>query len=180
MLQIFRIVSIKIIYISRKIATPKKILIPSFCGGLPLLCLSPDMIPVVGLEVCVPELGTKRDETGRDWRPFPNGRDRYGTTSLWSRCLGKFGKNSGKFGTGRDYWVPLRKSLEWYWNKWRWHIFWLLTPLYWPQVGRQTGAMSGEVFYGRSVRRLEGSRTVKGIVGRWTDGSFYFFLEPPK
>ena len=54
------------------------------------------------LEVCVPELGTKRDETGRDWRPFPNGRDRDGTTSLWSRSSGKFGKNSGKIrdGTG--------------------------------------------------------------------------------
>ena len=39
--------------------------------------------------------------------------------------------------------------------------------------------MSGEVFYGRSVRRSEGSRTAKGIVGRRTDESFYFFLEPP-
>ena len=40
--------------------------------------------------------------------------------------------------------------------------------------------MSGEVFYGRSVRRSEGSRAAKGIVGRLTDGSFYFFLEPPQ
>ena len=45
---------------------------------------------------------TRLDETGRDWRPFPNGRDRDGTTSLWSRRSGKFGKNSGKIrdGTG--------------------------------------------------------------------------------
>ena len=35
-------------------------------------------------------------------------------------------------------------------------------------VGRRTRAMSGEVFYGRKVRRLEGSRTAKGIVGRQT------------
>ena len=39
--------------------------------------------------------------------------------------------------------------------------------------------MSGEVFYGRTVRRSEGSRTAKGIVGWQTVGSFYFFLEPP-
>ena len=45
----------------------------------------------------------------------------------------------------------------------------------WPQVGRRTGAMSGEVFNGRS----EGSRTAEGIVGRRTDGSFYLSLEAP-
>ena len=39
--------------------------------------------------------------------------------------------------------------------------------------------MSGEVFYGRTVRQSEGSQTAKGIVGRRADGSFYFFLEPP-
>ena len=45
------------------------------------------------LEICVPELvsnGTRQDETGRQ---FPNWRDQDKTTSLWSRCLGKFGKN---------------------------------------------------------------------------------------
>ena len=46
-------------------------------------------------------------------------------------------------------------------------------------VGRRTRAMSGEVFYGQTVRRSEGSRAAKGIVGRRTVGSFYFFLEPP-
>ena len=59
------------------------------------------------VEVCFPKLVTKRDKTGRDWRPFPNGQDRVGTTSLWSCCSGKFGKNSG-----RDL-VPLGTSLEW-------------------------------------------------------------------
>ena len=46
---------------------------------------------------------------------------------------------------------------------------------------------TGEVFYGRTVRRSEGSRTAKGIVGRrmalsdggWRTDGFYFFLEPP-
>ena len=55
-----------------------------------------------------------------------------------------------------------------------------LTPLYWPQVRRRTGAMSREVFYGQSVHQSEGSQTAKGIRGRRMDGSFYFFLEPPK
>ena len=32
----------------------------------------------------------------------------------------------------------------------------------------RTRAMSGEVFYGLTVRRSEGSRTAKGIVGRRT------------
>ena len=41
-----------------------------------------------------------------------------------------------------------------------------LTSLYLPQVGRRTRAMSGKVFYGRTVRWLEGSRTAKGIVRR--------------
>ena len=54
------------------------------------------------IEVCVPELGTNRDKTGQDWRPFPNCRDWDGTTCLWSRCLGKFGKNSGPDGTTRE------------------------------------------------------------------------------
>ena len=44
------------------------------------------------------------------------------------------------------------------------------------QVGRRTGAMSGEVFYGPTVRRLEGSRTAKGIVGRRTADSWKFLL----
>ena len=43
-------------------------------------------------------------------------------------------------------------------------------------VGRRTGAMSGEVFYGRSVRRSEGSRTAKGIVGRRTADRLKFLL----
>ena len=51
-----------------------------------------------------------------------------------------------------------------------------LAPLYWPQVGRRTGAMSGEVFYGRSVRWLEGSRTAKGIVGRRTADGWKLLL----
>ena len=51
----------------------------------------------------------------------------------------------------------------------------------WPQVGRRTGAMSGEVFYGRSVGRSvcrsEGSLTVEGIVGRQTaDGRKFWLL----
>ena len=50
------------------------------------------------LEVCVPNLGTKRDKTRRDWRPFPNCRDRDGTTNVWSCCSGQYGKNSGKMG----------------------------------------------------------------------------------
>ena len=50
---------------------------------------------------------------------------------------------------------------------------------HWTQVERQTGAMSREVFYGRSVGQSEGSRTAKSNVGRRTDGSFYFFLKPP-
>ena len=48
------------------------------------------------LEVCVPELilnKTRQDETGNH---FPNWRDPDKTTSLWSRCLGKSGKNLGK------------------------------------------------------------------------------------
>ena len=40
--------------------------------------------------------------------------------------------------------------------------------------------MSGEVFYGRTVRRSEGSRTAKGIVGRRTVGSFYSILVLPQ
>ena len=36
--------------------------------------------------------------------------------------------------------------------------------------------MSGEVFYGCTVRRLEGSRTVKGIVGRRTADGWKFLL----
>ena len=51
-----------------------------------------------------------------------------------------------------------------------------LTPLYWPLVGRRTRAMSGEVFYGRTVRQLEGSRTAKGIVGRRTADERKFLL----
>ena len=54
----------------------------------------------IWLEVCVLELGTERDETGRDWRPFPNCQDRDGTRNVWSCCSGKFGKNSGRDGTG--------------------------------------------------------------------------------
>ena len=42
----------------------------------------------------------------------------------------------------------------------------------WPQVGRQIGAMSGEVFYGRSV----GSRTAEGRVGRRTADGRKFLL----
>ena len=41
------------------------------------------------LEVCVPKLvwnKTRQDETGGQ---FPNWRDQYKTTSLWSRCSGK-------------------------------------------------------------------------------------------
>ena len=51
------------------------------------------------------------------------------------------------------------------------------TAMYWPQVGRRTRAMSGELFHGWTVRWSEGSRTAKGFVGRRTDGSFYFFIE---
>ena len=40
--------------------------------------------------------------------------------------------------------------------------------------------MSGEVFYGRTVRRSEGSQTAKGIVGRRTVGSFYSVLVLPE
>ena len=41
--------------------------------------------------------------------------------------------------------------------------------------------MSGEIFYGRMVRRSEGSWTARALSdgGRRTIGSFYFFLEPP-
>ena len=51
-------------------------------------------------------------------------------------------------------------------------------------VGGQTVAKSGEVFYGRSVcrsvgRRGVGWRRAESDGGRWTDGSFYFSLEPP-
>ena len=54
-------------------------------------------------------------------------------------------------------------------------------------IARRTGAMSREVFNGRTVRQSEGSWTAKGLVerrmadGGWrmADGSFYFFLEPP-
>ena len=35
-------------------------------------------------------------------------------------------------------------------------------------VGRRTGAMSGEVFYGLSVCRSEGHQTAEGIVGQRT------------
>ena len=44
-------------------------------------------------------------------------------------------------------------------------------------VGRRRGAMSGEVSYGRSVCRSEGSRTVEGIV-RWrtADGRKFWLL----
>ena len=54
-----------------------------------------------------------------------------------------------------------------------------LTPGPRSDVGHWTGAMSGEVFYGRLICRSEGIRTVEGIVGRRTDGSFDFSLEPP-
>ena len=43
-------------------------------------------------------------------------------------------------------------------------------------VRRQTGAMSREVFYGRTVCRSEGSRTAKGIVGRRTAVGRKFLL----
>ena len=44
-------------------------------------------------------------------------------------------------------------------------------------IGCRTGAMSREVFYGRSVRRSEGSRTAKGIVRRRTaDGRKFLLL----
>ena len=44
-------------------------------------------------------------------------------------------------------------------------------------VGCRTRAMSGEVFYGRTVRRSEGSRMAKGIVGRQTaDGRKFLLL----
>ena len=45
----------------------------------------------------------------------------------------------------------------------------------------RTRAMSGEVFYGRTVRWLEGGRTAKGIVGRRrrTVGCFYSVLVIP-
>ena len=51
-------------------------------------------------------------------------------------------------------------------------------------VGCRTGAMSGEIFNGRLVRRSVGQRGVGqrralSDGGRQTGGSFYFFLEPP-
>ena len=65
------------------------------------------------LEVCVPELvsnGTRQDETGRQ---FLNWRDRDKTTSLWSRCSGKFGKNLGKIQDGTGLLGTTWESLEW-------------------------------------------------------------------
>ena len=64
------------------------------------------------IEVCVPELGTKRDETGRDWRPFPNCRDQDGTTNVWSCCSGQYGKNSGRDGTAQYHSGKVLNGLE--------------------------------------------------------------------
>ena len=65
----------------------------------------------IQLEVCVPELGTKQDETGDHSRMAGTG-----TGLLLYGPVGR--ENSGKirekFGTGRDYSVLLGKSLEWY------------------------------------------------------------------
>ena len=79
-------------------------------------------------------------------------------------------------------WLFLSSKINWVHGTLVFHLHCIkhrigLTPLYWPQVGRWTGAISRESFYGRSVRRSEGSRTADGR--RQTDGSFYFFLEPP-
>ena len=48
-------------------------------------------------------------------------------------------------------------------------------------VGGRTVAKSGEVFYGRSVGRYVSLSVGGGSDGRrWTGGSFYFCLEPPR
>ena len=47
------------------------------------------------IEVCVFELGTKRDDTGGDGRPFPSWRYQDETNVFWSRHSRKFGKNPG-------------------------------------------------------------------------------------
>ena len=39
-----------------------------------------------------------------------------------------------------------------------------LTPLYWPQVERRTGAMSREVFYGRTDRRTADKKRRKNFI----------------
>ena len=55
-----------------------------------------------------------------------------------------------------------------------------LTPGPRSDVRRRTGAMSGEVFYGRSVsRRGVGRRRALSDGGRRMDGSFDFSFEPP-
>ena len=56
---------------------------------------------------------TRRDRTRLETIPEWPGRDYFFMVPL-------LGKIREKFGTGRDYSVPLGKSLEWYWNNWTW------------------------------------------------------------
>ena len=68
-----------------------------------LVSLGPSSSPDTGRVPVVRNRGLRsraRYQKRRDWRPFPNGRDQDGTTSLWSRSSGKFGKNSGKIRDG--------------------------------------------------------------------------------